>query len=511
MNNKNVLIVLLFTIFFSINLYSLNIETKANGDAWNCEFIDSCETSGSSFGVFVLDTLAYVADDSAGLRIIDISDPTNINEIGNCNTYGYAQDVHVINTFAYIADGSGGFCIIDVSSPTNPAIIETLNIGTIYGLYVSGNYAYIADYYNGLRIIDITSSTNPQEIGSFYTGGQAQNVYVYDNYAYVATYSNGLRIIDVSDPTSPSEVGYISYNYTEDVFVLGNYAYIADASIGLRIVDVSDPTNPVEVGYYDGDSGYYEAHGVYVIGDYAYIGGWNSGLRIIYIADPTNPIEVGYYDTGGNSKNVFPYNDYVYVADVSNGLNVFKCNIMVLMSLNNGDTLNIGDEDTIKWISDTSIINQVEISYSIDNGNTWEIIDTIANTGEYVWTIPNLESDSCLFKVQSTDYDYVYAISSRVFSIKDLSGMEKKERILNNYISISSINNKNISIKYSMRDKTESRISIYDMSGRKIEENALRLEPGKNRINIGMRNGIYMIIIEDDKKVLLKKKVIVIE
>ncbi len=55
--------------------------------------------------------LAYIANGSAGLRVLDVSDPVNPTEIAFYDTPGYAQDVFVSNSLIYVADGPGGLFI----------------------------------------------------------------------------------------------------------------------------------------------------------------------------------------------------------------------------------------------------------------------------------------------------------------------------------------------------------------------------------------------------------------
>ncbi|MBL0062870.1 MAG: hypothetical protein IPP40_15635 [bacterium] len=60
---------------------------------------------------------------SGGLRIIDISDPTNIHEVGyfqpNPNYTARTIDVEVNGSIAYVA-ASNGLWVVDISDPTHP-------------------------------------------------------------------------------------------------------------------------------------------------------------------------------------------------------------------------------------------------------------------------------------------------------------------------------------------------------------------------------------------------------
>jgi hypothetical protein len=191
-----------------------------------------------AYGVYVSGNYAYVADWDAGLRVIDVSNPSNPREVGYFVTPGLAWGVYVSGNYAYVADGGAGLRVIDVSNPSNPREVGYFDTpGLAYGVYVSGNYAYVADGLAGLRVIDVSNPSNPREVGYFDTPGYAFGVYVSGNYAYVADWDAGLRVIDVSNPSNPREVGYFDTpGLAYGVYVSGNYAYVADGEAGLFIL-----------------------------------------------------------------------------------------------------------------------------------------------------------------------------------------------------------------------------------------------------------------------------------
>jgi len=83
---------------------------------------------------------------------------------------------------------------------------------------------------------------------------------------------------------------------------------------------------------------------------------------------------------------------------------------------NRGDTLVAGQQYEIAWHA-CCFIDTVKIQYSIDNGENWEnVIYRTENDSSYVWTVPNVVSDSCLIKVADTDCD-PYDVSDSLFTI----------------------------------------------------------------------------------------------
>ncbi|MCF8457826.1 MAG: hypothetical protein K9H62_18005 [Bacteroidales bacterium] len=72
---------------------------------------------------------------------------------------------------------------------------------------------------------------------------------------------------------------------------------------------------------------------------------------------------------------------------------------------NGGEVLTAGSTYTIQWVSYGSSF-LVDLYYSTDGGSTWEFInDNLPVTGTYNWTVPNVNSTTCLVKAQSIYVD----------------------------------------------------------------------------------------------------------
>ena len=65
--------------------------------------------------------MAYVADYTGYLQVVDVSNPATPSEVCSCfNTPGHALGVQVMDNLAYVADADSGLQIVDVSDPANP-------------------------------------------------------------------------------------------------------------------------------------------------------------------------------------------------------------------------------------------------------------------------------------------------------------------------------------------------------------------------------------------------------
>jgi hypothetical protein len=210
-------------------------------------WVGHAEISGYPVDVVVAGNCAYLASESGGLHIVDISDSSTPREIADVppdQLYDQAYGVAVAGSYAYVVHGHSGLRVIDVSNPANPVVAGAVDTpGLAHGVDVRGTLAYVADW-GGLKVIDVSDPASPRIIGSVETPGQAYDVTISGTSAYLAGGSGGLLVIDISDPTSPRVMGSIpEASYACNVVVEGDRAYVATWASGVWIVDVSDPAH----------------------------------------------------------------------------------------------------------------------------------------------------------------------------------------------------------------------------------------------------------------------------
>ena len=265
--------------------------------------------------VHIQGNYAYVLDQSwtgsAGLHIIDISNPENLIHKATFREGGLSLAVR--GNYAYIGWGygefGGGISVVDVSNPSAPSLKKRVpshehNVDDIVGwiqqnegepsvgdgpptisdIYLSGDYAYLAGFktYMILLIMNIADPENPSVEGYYPVlddiATVANAIYKSGDYVYLIDQIT-LDIFDVSTPSSPSLKSSSTYgqDWIYDVHIRGNYAYMSSRS-SFKVIDISDPAKPSLVDKCDlPDSG----RAVYVSGNYAYVACGGSGLQII--------------------------------------------------------------------------------------------------------------------------------------------------------------------------------------------------------------------------------------
>ena len=268
---------------------------------------------------------AYVAAGFAGLRVIDLTQPSAPQEVGAFLTQSYTAGVAVQGHYAYIATGqqapeARGVYIIDVSDPRNPVQAGYFYLephSTVFGagwaIRVSGNYAYIANEW-GIGVLDVSQPSNPLWEGLIPTGG-GNHVAVDGSRAYSIP---PFAVVDITNPLAPVVLSSAAPGAPdaalESVAALGNRAYLATDQ-GLTIMDVSDGTNPIQVGSYNLGSSF----GVDIAGDLAYLS-VDSGLVAVDVSVSTNPVTVAELELPGFGYSVRSIGNLIYQADSEGGL-----------------------------------------------------------------------------------------------------------------------------------------------------------------------------------------------
>ena len=318
--------------------------------AQGVQYLGSCGLPDSAKGIFVTDTIAYVANYSYGLNVINVADLTHPASIGHCDTPGNAQDVKVSGDYAYIADLEGGLRVADVSNPASPILVGHFDTTGACAISIDGAYAFVSFGWTGMYVFDISNPPNLNPYFNFMSPpSPIENIAPSGLYAYVACQLGGLEVFRW-DWTFPIVVGiYDTPGEATDLMISGDYCYLVDG-YPLEIINISDPTNPTPVSSFDLGNASYD---VFLSGNFAFVACGRGGLKVLNVSDPTNPTLAASYDTPGISRGLYVNNNYVYLAD-SDSLMIFQFSSTVPCSYTPGD------------INDNGSVNGVDIVYAVN-------------------------------------------------------------------------------------------------------------------------------------------------
>ena len=247
----------------------------------------------------------------AGLRIYDVSDPSNPEEVSFFETGGRGVHKYWVDCeerLAYISTEDEGyvgafFMAVDFSEPEAPREVSRW---WIPGQWVGGG------------------EEPSWDIGRL--SYRLHHPVVLGDRAYLGYWDAGYVILDISDLGSPKMVSRRNYSPPYGgafhtalpidreidgrrwlvVFQESLRQYNAEGLKLMWMVDVTDEDNPVSVSTYrvptegfDLDRGRFGPHqpheDLQVTDDLIYAAWFSGGLRVVSIADPFRPVEVGHY------------------------------------------------------------------------------------------------------------------------------------------------------------------------------------------------------------------------
>jgi len=222
--------------------------------------------------------------------------------------------------------------------------------------------------------------------------------------------------------------------------------------------------------------------------------------------------------------NVYDMNRNGYQEIVISGLDstyIYELEAVRLTYPNGGQSFRPGNTLNIHWQTFyPPPCDSLSLFYSIDNGRTYRPI-TLGISGtdtSYLWTVPDVRSDSCKIKVIAYGPGWQYDESDGLFSIKS-TGIEEREVLIPRKFNLAiqpNLIRKTANIKLSIPEETNIRLLASDISG-KIVKTLIkgRQKPGVYNLrwngddesNRKLPSGLYFLILSTtppEKKIIKK-------
>lgn len=215
--------------------------------------------------IAVKDHYAFIACWWDGFRVIDFQNPASpvlvAHKFGWTGTssvpgvdFCYVQGLHIVGNYLYLIDyqpfsgeDTKGLYIFDISDPTNPVKISRYptTISSGYDITASGNFVYLADQNGGMEIIDVSDPVFPYTRSYISLPDVGWSIDYAENHVFVACYINGgVQVINVTDPDNPVIDGFYSRSgcFALGVRVNGNNIYLSDGAAGFQIYETQTIT-----------------------------------------------------------------------------------------------------------------------------------------------------------------------------------------------------------------------------------------------------------------------------
>jgi|Deesub1362A_J573_1020465.scaffolds.fasta_scaffold00121_3 hypothetical protein len=319
------------TIFIILFLASCKTPSEPQKER-EFKLITEYHLSGYAQGLFLEDSLLFVADGQGGLVILDISYlPDSMKFISQKETGYNAVSVCVKDSFAFIGFNDvnrKGIWVYKISDLSNPEWI-TGDEGLAYAYDVwlpsqDTNYLYIASGY-WYYIEDLSGLPYYLSFAKrYHPPGKARGIFADSNYVYLACEQMGVVIYPALVPEVPDSEAIVSWmdtpNNARDLVVKNNKIFVADGYGGLVIIDIIDIENPFIISSID-LSGY--AQKLEVDGNKVYIACGNEGVFGIDLSDVYNP-EIFAVFKASYIYDVKVNEDYIFVADRDRGIIVLS-------------------------------------------------------------------------------------------------------------------------------------------------------------------------------------------
>ncbi len=295
--------------------------------------------------IAVSDNLAYVATETAELRVLNITEPNEITEIWDYyEEVGNFKELVIKEDLLYTTAGKNGLIIFDISdvSESFEPMCHINGIANTTGfIAVENNLAILDINGEGFAIIDVSNPTNPNVLSQVDVYTDVYDIFIDNDLVYVVGFTTGVIIYDISDPENPSEIANynpseiadytddpgIGFLATQDIDIVGDLAYITLGNYGLGIFNITDPQNMTLVEYYD-ETVVGRLYDVQIVNNYGYFVSLNYtsnelGIQIYDISNTSNLVSISnYFTTTYKTEDIFidTANNLIFLAQLKGGI-----------------------------------------------------------------------------------------------------------------------------------------------------------------------------------------------
>jgi len=277
--------------------------------------------------ISITGTLACIAQDVAGLRILDISDPASPKTLSALDTAGQREKTYTVvarDSFAYMpwTPDPTRLRTVDISDPRNPTVVAAVSgsIGDPQASALKDTFLFTAGRYR-FQVVNVARPRQPVLVGSCVTqDGVYFGLEVQDSFAYLM--SGRLQIINIARPGTPAIVSSTSLGGASGIAVRDTFAYIPNGWDSVRVYSVADPVAPrllssAPCGVWPWDAAIGESTLFVATSD-----GW--GVDVYNISNPGQPVRTGRASAPTDIRRLCYHDGYLYAAMWDAGVAIYE-------------------------------------------------------------------------------------------------------------------------------------------------------------------------------------------
>ena len=243
-------------------LYAIDISNKSLPIV-----IDRIGMGNFSSGVAIKGNYAYIGT-AGGLKVVDISNPSNLNVLSNMNGVYSEVLADLPNNRLFVAKPNQGFDVVDITNPASPSILFQGSGGNSGGdlVYKNGFVFQVGSADVSAFQIGVSSATYLTSFNST-VSGQVNAICAKDSVFYLSTVNN-LHVLKLSyltgmEDNSPLETAIFYLNPAEGVISL---KFTSSPPSNIKLYDImgklvkqfnSNFSKNLQIGIADLNSGIY--------------------------------------------------------------------------------------------------------------------------------------------------------------------------------------------------------------------------------------------------------------
>lgn len=271
-------------------------DVSSADDALLCfadDLVGELDLDGGSFGVrdlTVQDGIAYLANRTDGLAIVDVSDPAHPVLLSTVQSFDFALDVTVHEGLAFVGTLGEGMFIVDVSDPNAPIVVGHYDEPfDVYATVLQGDVAYLACHDKGIRVLDVSDPTAPKEISRILTERFIIGLALANDRLVAPFWGEGIRLFDVSNPVDPVLLDTIEESDPYfDVAIDGDLVAVLIRSQGGDVYDLSGDTLELYARTFNSSLGL--LYDIEIQSGRVFLAHSQSGVSAYDVRDPSNVV-----------------------------------------------------------------------------------------------------------------------------------------------------------------------------------------------------------------------------